>query len=430
MQNDVHAQNASRVLDDVFARPLMLPTDLRELVINTPLARADWPIENLLAPGLTLLSGDPRSGKTSLAFQLMQHVTHGTRAFGSEEDFASVERGVLYFGLDLSLLRMRELYARYAEAHGETQPGARCHLTNSWPALTPEGGLQQLETWLASHPDTRLLVIDNLVALRRLFKGNDRELMALLRRLAEQQEISILLLHTCKPSSPLIGYADHHLHLKRLNVPSYYRLDVLGTALEPTSHHLYCAPGTLRFELAAPEDKLALSTLNARKAFSRERLAILSLFQERDCLLTPAQVAEDLQINLVNARQVLHTMAAANMLSVPRYGHYALDPHIAPLLPELLLRNPILAELTEQPEAIEQPPEVAEPHDTNNTNDTNDSAVVPPIPDGPASGRLTESTPASNTIPSTNGTIPPTILAPGLYSQFNRAQRRALFRLR
>lgn len=79
-------------------------------------------------------------------------------------------------------------------------------ITNTWHALTPEEGLKELRGWFDLYPDKRLLVIDNLVDLRTLFKGNDRKLFSLLRSMAEQENISILLLHTCRASSPLVSY--------------------------------------------------------------------------------------------------------------------------------------------------------------------------------------------------------------------------------
>ncbi|GHO77979.1 hypothetical protein KSD_57500 [Ktedonobacter sp. SOSP1-85] len=295
-----------------------------------------WPIENLLAPGLTLLTGAPRSGKTSLAYQLMQHVAHGTHAFGQSEQFHTRQHSVLYLALDTPTTGLVQLHERYSASHSGQSPSERCHLTNTWSPLTEREGLQDLETWLSVHMDARLLVIDNLAALRTLFKGNDRELLGILRRLAERLQIGILLLHTCTSSSPLVAHVDHHLHLKRLKTPSYYRLDVLGTLLKPASHLLYCPVDAMQFQLAEPEDTFAIETLNAPKALSPERLTILRLFHEQATPLTPAQITSTLAMSPVNVRQLLHSMTSSYMLTSPSYGHYALAPSIVPLLPELL----------------------------------------------------------------------------------------------
>ncbi|EFH87038.1 AAA family ATPase [Ktedonobacter racemifer] len=64
---------------NLFARPFMPFTGLNDLIPTSPMVNT-WPIQNLLPTGLTLLSGESRSGKTSLALQLMLNVVQGQSA--------------------------------------------------------------------------------------------------------------------------------------------------------------------------------------------------------------------------------------------------------------------------------------------------------------------------------------------------------------
>ncbi|GHO73240.1 hypothetical protein KSD_10110 [Ktedonobacter sp. SOSP1-85] len=329
---------------NLFARPFMPFTGLNDLIQPSPITSI-WPIQNLLPIGLTLLSGESRSGKTSLALQLMFNVTQGQSSFSGEarddsQPFKSTRGRAFYLGLDHSLLRLHELRSRLLSAQPGTPPPNNLFFTNTWTPLTPTEGLYELQSWLTNSPDTRLLVIDNLASLRPLFKGNDRELLALLRRLAEQQNISIVVLHTCKRSSSLAASVDHHLHLKRLPVSNYYHLDVLGSSLALFSLTLHCPTSHIHFRHASLEENLALTTLSAHKTLTPERLTILHLIHTCEHPLSPAQVTAALGLDYTCVRQLLSKMARANLLYTTSRGHYTLHPFIKPLVPELLAQYP------------------------------------------------------------------------------------------
>ncbi|WP_236601745.1 AAA family ATPase [Ktedonobacter sp. SOSP1-52] len=329
---------------NLFARPFMPFTGLNDLIQPSSITSI-WPIHNLLPIGLTLLSGESRSGKTSLALQLMLNVTQGQSSFAGEarddsQPFKSTRGHAFYLGLDHSLLRLHELRSRLLSAQLGTPPPNNLFFTNTWTPLTPTEGLYELQSWLTNSPDTHLLVIDNLASLRPLFKGNDRELLALLRRLAEQQDISILVLHTCKRSSSLTASVDHHLHLKRLPVSNYYHLDVLGSSLAPFSLTLHCPTSHIHFRHASLEENLALTTLSAHKTLTPERVTILHLIHTCEHPLSPAQVTAALGLDYTCVRQLLSKMARANLLYTTSRGHYTLHPFIKPLVPELLAQYP------------------------------------------------------------------------------------------
>jgi hypothetical protein len=132
--------------------------------------RGRWAIPNLLSPGLTLLTGETRSGKTSLAYQLMMSVGAGQSALDGTSEFTATPGTVFYLGLDLSASRLDDMRLRFQAACPDTTLPGNVMITNTWHALTPEEGLKELRGWFDLYPDKRLLVIDNLVALRTLFK--------------------------------------------------------------------------------------------------------------------------------------------------------------------------------------------------------------------------------------------------------------------
>lgn len=348
----------------IFARPHMPITTFNALSME-PALYVPAAISNLLLPGLTLLTGPTHCGKTSFALQLMQAVATGELPFGEDLRFQPVKGSVLYLGLQHSRLQLQTLQGRLSITHRGTPVPGNIHCTNNWGPLTPDEGLRDLETWLTTHAeDLRLLVIDNFDELRALFRGKDRDLLALLRRAAERFRISVLLLHTCKPSSPLIDYAEHHLQLKRLSVPEYCQLEVSSASLRPESHLFYSTPEQIEFRLVDAEEALALDKLSAHKVLTPERLEALALFHERGGPLSPADVAEALSYDSVNARQLLHGMVRAHLLCSPAYGRYEIHPALRGFLPRLLGQL-----LTQETEATESDTK-QNPEENTNSVDT------------------------------------------------------------
>lgn len=333
----------------LFARPLMPFTSFSDLPAPSFLPQP-WIIQNLLPVGLTLLSGEPRCGKTSLSQQLMLDIATGTTPFGTHDstlDDASQHlrprRGsIFYLSLTSSTPHLHEIRSRICASRPDIRALGNLFVTNAFKSLAPGEGLQDLCGWIHCYADSCMLVIDDLASLRSLFPGNDRELLVLLRRLAEDHQISILLLHSCKRSSPLAAQVDHHLHLKRLPASTFYMLEVHGNRLLPTSHLLHCPADRLSFRLASLEEERALDALSAHKTLTRERLALLRLFDEYGSTLTPRQVAALLQLDYDCARQLLSKMVKANLLTAPARGHYAVHPFIKPLVPSLLAHHPFL----------------------------------------------------------------------------------------
>ncbi|GHO53092.1 AAA family ATPase [Ktedonobacter robiniae] len=71
-------------LSELFARPDMPFTAFSDLPVFLP-THESWIIQNLLPVGLTFLSGDPRSGKSSLALQLMLDIATATPPFATQD---------------------------------------------------------------------------------------------------------------------------------------------------------------------------------------------------------------------------------------------------------------------------------------------------------------------------------------------------------
>lgn len=167
-------------MDQPFARPVM-PLGSLQAFQQAQVQPAPWPIPHLLGPGLTLMTGDVFGGTSPLAYQWLLHLALGECAITGAEETQTTPQRVLYLALDASASHLSTLNEHFLAAHpGLTMPKTVL-MTNTWKPLTTDEGLRELSETLTTYTDARVLVIDNLNALRPLFKGSDRKLLALLR---------------------------------------------------------------------------------------------------------------------------------------------------------------------------------------------------------------------------------------------------------
>ncbi len=155
---------------------------------------ARWAVPELLPSGVTILAGRPKLGKSWLALGLALAIAAGGRALGQ----IPVEPGeVLYLALEDGPRRLQERLQALLDSR---PPPARLHFATRWPRLDA-GGLEALDTWLAGHPDARLIVVDTLKRVRprepataRLYDA-DYDAVAGLQELAQRHRVCILLIH-------------------------------------------------------------------------------------------------------------------------------------------------------------------------------------------------------------------------------------------
>ncbi|WP_220194691.1 AAA family ATPase [Ktedonospora formicarum] len=374
---------------DLFQRPTRsFHTHITDFIpsshFQTPMI-----IFNLLPTGLTLLTGPARSGKTSLALHLALDVATGEPALNSriptlsedQQPYRTSLARVCYLALDSSDDHLHELTERLF-APRNIQNRLHFTLTNTLDDLTTKEGFLNLQAQLTS-PNIGLLIIDNLAAIRQRFRGSDRDLLDILRRLAEQCHMSILVLHTGRASTPLVEHVDHHWHLSPLPISSYTRLTTSCRSLKARQYLLHCPSDTLSFRFATLAESASLTTISAPKVLSPERLAILHLIHSSETPLSPLQLATALDVDHGCMRQVLSQMHKANLLTTPTYGRYAISPTIQSLLPSLLdeVFPLTLLTLNTIPPDDSPEPNAANPHTSpSSSNSTNphpdDSALL------------------------------------------------------
>lgn len=147
-------------------------------------------VEDLLPPGLHLLAGAPKIGKSWLALWLCLQVAQGQPLW----NFSTRPCEVLYLCLEDSFQRIQSRLFDLTEDAPST-----LHFAVMSKQLH-NGLVDQMEQFLQAHPATGLVVIDTLQRIR--FTGNEANPYAndyrdigVLKALADRHRIAVLLVH-------------------------------------------------------------------------------------------------------------------------------------------------------------------------------------------------------------------------------------------
>ena len=155
-----------------------------------------WLVEGLLPEvGLTVLAGSPKVGKSWFVLDLATRLA-GAGATTFLDCRIPTSGRVLYLALEDNWRRLKSRGARLLQ--GDIAPD-KLHLEIGWPRLD-DGGEDKLNSWIAKHPDTRLVIVDVFVRIRQKSRGGniyDEDYAALgpLKTLADEFGIAVLAVH-------------------------------------------------------------------------------------------------------------------------------------------------------------------------------------------------------------------------------------------
>ena len=298
-------------------------TDL--LALDLPEPR--WAVDGLLTEGLALLAGRPKLGKSWLALSIAIAVSHGGRALGH----IPVEPGdVLHLALEDG---PRRLQSRIRQVLNGVAAPARLHLATPWPRFD-QGGVEELDVWLARHPDARLVVVETFAKARpsRQQRGDayaeDYAAAGAVKELGDRHHSTIVaVMHARKPpataepdfldavlgTSGLTGAADTVLLLRRERGKAEAVLAVTGRDVEER-------------ELALTRDPnigWVLLGDAAQYRLSEERSEVLRVLREAGRPLTPTEAAPLLRKTPNTAKYLLWQMSRDGQLRVDGHGRYS-----------------------------------------------------------------------------------------------------------
>lgn len=201
----------------------MLPISARtaQELLEEPIVEADWVIEDLLPVGAHLLAGAPKIGKSWMVLAMGLAVSMG-RPFW---DYVVCQGEVLYLCLEDTYSRIKK---RLWKLTDEANNGF--YLANS--ALTIKEGLtEQIEYFVVTHPDVKLVFIDTFQKVRSpsgdsLYAADYTDFSAL-KAVADKYGLALMVVHhtrkmadddimnTVSGSSGITGSADSIWVLKK-----------------------------------------------------------------------------------------------------------------------------------------------------------------------------------------------------------------------
>ena len=221
-------------------------------------------IEDLLFPGVYLLVGDSKIGKSFLASQLAFSIASGTPFW----DKAVAKSTVLYLALEDQYSRIQQ---RMYQMFG-TEESADLHFAVQ-ANLIGDGLEKQLEAFMSAHDNTRLIIVDTLQKIRgsadAYSYAKDYEVISRMKSFAEKYALCLLLVHhTRKQNSSdpfgkingttgLLGAADGvWLLTKDCRTSNLATLEISGRDQPDTKILLERDPETLRWNLVTMETDL------------------------------------------------------------------------------------------------------------------------------------------------------------------------------
>ena len=157
-------------------------------LMSQPLHSPKFVVDTLLAQGLHILAGSPKVGKSWLALWLAVTVAKGEPVW----NMTTKQGTTLYLCLEDSVLRIQNrLFEITEDAPDSVHFCTEC-------ALIGQGLEEQVDAFIAAHPDTVLVIIDTLQMVRPVHDAtyaNDYRDLSVLKRLADKHGIAILLIH-------------------------------------------------------------------------------------------------------------------------------------------------------------------------------------------------------------------------------------------
>lgn len=282
-------------------------------LLQTDYAQRQEVVKEVLPAGCTLLAGNAKEGKSLLAYHVAACVATGQPFL---QTFPVQQGQVLFFALEDGEMRGQARLRMQQEQLGLTASdlgGVHCRF---WDAPRLGSGFERfIEQWIATYPDTRLIIIDILEKIRPRGGGwqdlyqEGYEATAPLARLAQEKNIALLVVHhsTKNPhtdprlrvSGPmsLLGGADNAWLLSRPYGETEAELTIAGRDLAEQEWLLHFEQGL--WSLVGPLKEQRLS---------HQRQEVLELLAEEPTGLRPYQLAQALGKNPSTTRSLLKKM--------------------------------------------------------------------------------------------------------------------------
>ncbi len=175
-----------------------MPSEINEFdILNEPIEPDVYIVDKILPPGVTLLCGHQKIGKSWLALKLCLCATRGVDLWG----YKTLHCKALYCCLEDTKKRIRKRYDALADVAEELQGTT----ASGWldfrfqcPKLD-QGLVDEMEQYVNDNPECKLIIIDTLLMITPPMSdspyANDYNNIVALKKFADKYEIAIVIIH-------------------------------------------------------------------------------------------------------------------------------------------------------------------------------------------------------------------------------------------
>jgi hypothetical protein len=379
-------------------------------------------VDEVLPAGCTVLTGKSKDGKSMMAYNLAVAVASGGKALGQYNVMAG---SVWYMALEDGERRAKARLEHMEAQMGELSEEAQDRLTFTlWDAPRLGEGLEDaIREWMTTTPDARLIIIDILEKIRPLRKlggnmyGEDYAATAPIARLAQEHNVSILIIHHANKLNPhdfrdsasgamsLIGGADNFWSLSRLPMQEEATLRVTGRDIRQECELAM----QFRDGYWTVVGDAATTVLNPAHQ------AIIETLRTAGYPMTPRQLATTLGTDYDTLKVHLGRLVHRGLIVKDSYGHYSVrivtpeseTSHAASSTPRVTPVTVLPPEASEAPTVAADPAPAATPplqpmplmYTPSCTPEVQEEGPTPKTAPVLGSNRVTEVTEASTVLP-------------------------------
>lgn len=280
--------------------------------------------------GVCILAGHPKVGKSWLALNFAVGIQLSEEVFG---ELQTKQVGVFLCSLEDNRQRLKSRYLKVSG--GRLTPNGLFVKTLSKPL--DQDGLEELKKELESSPEIKLLILDPFEKVRpqeqkgqNIYRADYKDI-GLLKELAEEYEITVLLVHHLRKNASgssvfdlngsmgLSGAVDTIMILSKDDATGSFIFSVMGKDVEEQEFNLEFDSYTGRFSIAQKIEAIDTSLQTQILNFLR--------VSGKEC--TPKEISIGLDKNSESektmVRQQLKSLLEKQKVTQPRQGCYVIN---------------------------------------------------------------------------------------------------------
>lgn len=322
---EVNETTADPEVGTVQVRPKLGRLNATALLAKT-LPTIEHIVPGYIQPGLSIIAGKPKTGKSWLSLGLAVAVATGGLALGS----VPVKQGsVLYLALEDNERRLQQRLRQILQDQEVALDDL--YLETGCPRLDA-GGAEAIREWVDATDDARMVIVDVFTKIRPERSSSDTgyesdyRALAPLKQLADETGVAVVVVHhtrkmaaedpfeTVSGTNGITGAADTILILDRGSQ---------GTTLYARGRDIEEIETALLFDKQSGTWSAQGPTTEVRR--SDERQAVLSVLAEKGRPMSPTELSIKLDVPSANVRQLLQGMMTSGEISKRGRGLYVIN---------------------------------------------------------------------------------------------------------